>query len=200
MIQAIYRGDRGPGQVDGRGRSEVHLTSGSTCMNTSAEWPLSSEQPGRWRAREHRDSSCYCVGDISHHISQSTFNMCKDDVIMACIEAATEVMQSTLNRAVSSFKNEYQPLSLATGAAACAVERILELDGFNAPMVVDLLTKRFHNFVQLYPTRSAAAELHNCDFMDMIYRGWKIMDPGSCWAARKAGAKGLGICGRPGSN
>ncbi|HOT07220.1 MAG TPA: DUF2193 domain-containing protein [Methanotrichaceae archaeon] len=118
----------------------------------------------------------YCVGDISHHISQSTFNMCKDDVIMACIEAATEVMQSTLNRAVSSFKNEYQPLSLATGAAACAVERILELDGFNAPMVVDLLTKRFHNFVQLYPTRSAAAELHNCDFMDMIYRGWKIMD------------------------
>ena len=23
----------------------------------------------------------YCVGDISHHISQSTYNMCKDDVI-----------------------------------------------------------------------------------------------------------------------
>jgi len=27
----------------------------------------------------------YCVGDISHHIAQSTFNMCKDDVIMAVI-------------------------------------------------------------------------------------------------------------------
>lgn len=24
----------------------------------------------------------YCVGDIAHHISQSTFNMCKDDMTM----------------------------------------------------------------------------------------------------------------------
>lgn len=118
----------------------------------------------------------YCVGDIAHHLAQSTFNMCKDDVIMAVIEAATDVMDSTLRDAVGKFKNEYQPLSLATGASACAVEYILELDGFNAIMVVDLLTKRFHNFVQLYPTRGAAAELHNCDFMDMIYRGWNLLD------------------------
>ena len=46
----------------------------------------------------------------------------------------------------------------------------------NAIMVVDLLTKRYHNYVQLNPTRGAAAELHNCDFMDMIYRGWKYLD------------------------
>lgn len=118
----------------------------------------------------------YCVGDISHHIAQSTFNMCKDDVIMAVIEATTEVMDSTLNKAADKFKNEYQLLSLATGSSAAAVEYILELDGFNAVMVVDLLTKRFHNYVQLYPTRGAAAELHNCDFMDMIYRGWKLLD------------------------
>jgi len=118
----------------------------------------------------------YCVGDISHHIAQSTFNMCKDDVIMAVIEATTEVMDSTLNKAVDEIKNEYQLLSLATGSSAAAVEYILELDGFNAIMVVDLLTKRFHNYVQLYPTRGAAAELHNCDFMDMIYRGWKLLD------------------------
>jgi len=118
----------------------------------------------------------YCVGDVSHHIAQSTFNMCKDDVIMAVIEATTEVMDSTLRNAVDKFKNEYQPLSLATGAAACSVEYILEQDGFNAIMIVDLLTKRFHNYVQLYPTRSAAAELHNCDFMDMIYRGWVYLD------------------------
>ncbi|HNX39496.1 MAG TPA: DUF2193 domain-containing protein [Methanothrix sp.] len=118
----------------------------------------------------------YCVGDISHHIAQSTFNMCKDDVIMAVIEATTEVMDSTLNRAADKFKSEYQILSLATGSSAAAVEYILELDGFNAVMVVDLLTKRFHNYVQLYPGRGAAAELHNCDFMDMIYRGWKLLD------------------------
>ena len=118
----------------------------------------------------------YCVGDISHHIAQSTYNMCKDDVIMAVIEATTGVMAATLNKALPDFKNEYEPLSLATGASACAVEYMLELDGFNAPMIVDLLTKRFHNYVQLYPTRGAAAELHNCDFMDMIYRGWKYLD------------------------
>ena len=118
----------------------------------------------------------YCVGDIAHHISQSTFNMCKDDVIMAVIEAVTEVMGSTLNNSLDSFKNEHQPLNLATGAAASAVEYIAELDGFNAIGIVDLLTKRFHNYVQLYPTRGAAAELHNCDFMDMIYRGWKVTD------------------------
>ncbi len=118
----------------------------------------------------------YCVGDISHHIAQSTFNMCKDDVIMAVIEATTEVMDSTLNQAADKIKNEYQLLSLATGSSAAAVEYILEMDGFNAIMVTDLLTKRFHNFVQLYPTRGAAAELHNCDFMDMIYRGWKLLD------------------------
>jgi hypothetical protein len=118
----------------------------------------------------------YCVGDISHHISQSTYNMCKDDVIMSIIEATTDVMESTLKNAMKDFKSEYQILSLATGSAACAVEYILELDGFNAPTVVELLTRRFHNYVQLNPTRPAAAELHNCDFMDTIYRGWKYLD------------------------
>lgn len=123
----------------------------------------------------------YCVGDISHHIAQSTYNMCKDDVTMAIIEATTDVMESTLKTASKDIKSEYQLLSLATGSSACAVEYILELDGFNAPTVVELLTRRFHNYVQQYPTRGAAAELHNCDFMDMIYRGWGHLDE-----ARKA--------------
>lgn len=125
----------------------------------------------------------YCVGDISHHIAQSTYNMCKDDMIMAIVEAVTAVMESTLKNALPLFKNEFQPLNLATGSSACATEYILELDGFNAPMIVDLLTKRFHNYVQLYADRGAAAELHNSDFMDMIYRGWNLLD-----TARKAAA------------
>ena len=118
----------------------------------------------------------YCVGDIAHHISQSTYNMCKDDVIMAVIEAVTEVMDRTLAAAAPNMTNENQVLSVATGASASAAEYILELDGFNAIMVVDMLTKRYHNYVQLYPRRGAAVELHNCDFMDMIYRGWKMVD------------------------
>lgn len=118
----------------------------------------------------------YCVGDISHHISQSTYNMCKDDVIMGIIEATTDVIENTLNANIDKFKSPFEVLSLATGSSAAAVEYILELDGFNAPTVVDLLTKRFHNYVQMNPNRGAAAELHNCDFMDMIYRGWRTID------------------------
>ncbi|MBP2201977.1 hypothetical protein J3E07_001417 [Methanococcus voltae] len=118
----------------------------------------------------------YCVGDISHHIAQSTYNMCKDDVIMAVIEATSKVMDNTLRNNLDKFKTEFDVLSLATGSTAAAVEYILELDGFNAPTVVELLTQRFHNYVQLYPKRGAAAELHNHDFMDMVYRGWKTLD------------------------
>ncbi len=117
----------------------------------------------------------YCVGDIAHHISQSTYNMCRDDVVMAAIEAATAVMETTLRASLDRFTDVYQPLALATGSTAAAAEYLLELDGFNAPMVVDLLTRRHHNFVQLKPNRSAAAELHNCDLMDMVYRGWELI-------------------------
>ncbi len=73
----------------------------------------------------------YCVGDISHHIAQSTFNMCKDDVVMAVIEATTDVMDSTLNKAADKIKNEYQLLNLATGSSAAAVEYILERISIN---------------------------------------------------------------------
>ncbi|WP_292517117.1 DUF2193 domain-containing protein [Methanoculleus sp.] len=118
----------------------------------------------------------YSVGDISHHIAQTTFNMCKDDVVMAVIEAVTGVMEATLKNSLDAYGSYWDVLSLATGSSAAATEYILELDAFNAPMVVDLLTKRFHNYVQYYPARGAAAELHNCDFMDMIYRGWKLLD------------------------
>jgi len=118
----------------------------------------------------------YSVGDVAHHIAQSTFNMCKDDVVMAVIEAVTGVMESSLKNSLDAYKSYWDVLSVATGASAAATEYILELDALNAPMVVDLLTKRFHNYVLAYPARGAAAELHNCDFMDMIYRGWKLID------------------------
>ena len=122
----------------------------------------------------------YCVGDIGHHIGQSTYNMCKDDVTLAIVQATAEVIGSTLTSNLDNYKSEFDVLKLATGSSACATEFILELDGFNAPMVVDLFSKRFHNYVQQYPTRGAAAELHNCDFMDMIYRGFNAIS-----AARK---------------
>lgn len=119
----------------------------------------------------------YCVGDIAHHISQSMFNMCKDDVTMAIIEAESQVMENTLKAGLAAgFKNPGAVLNLATGATAVGAAYILEKDAFTATMLVDLLTKRFTNYVQLNPTRGAAAELHNVDFMDMIMRGSKLLE------------------------
>lgn len=119
----------------------------------------------------------YCVGDVAHHIAQSMFNMAKDDVIMAIMEAETDVLANTLQRGLEQgYDSAYDVLSVATGSTACGAAYILEKDGFTAPMVIDLLTKRFYNYVQLYPNRGAAAELHNVDFMDMIHRGSNILE------------------------
>ncbi|MEL7567072.1 MAG: DUF2193 domain-containing protein [Dehalobacterium sp.] len=121
----------------------------------------------------------YCVGDVAHHIAQSMFNMVKDDVTMAIIEATTEVLEKTLKMGLDQgYQSVYDVLSVATGSTATAAAYILEKDGFTASMVIDLLTKRYTNYVQLYPNRGAAAELHNVDFMDMIHRGSQIIKKG----------------------
>lgn len=119
----------------------------------------------------------YCVGDVAHHIAQSMFNMTKDDMTMAIIEGTTHVLDKTLKLGLDmGYKSVYDVLSVATGSTAAAAAYILEMDGFTAAMVIDLLTKRFTNYVQKYPNRGGAAELHNVDFLDMIYRGSKIID------------------------
>ena len=95
---------------------------------------------------------------------------------MATIEAVTCVMDKTLHATLPDANSGYQLLDVVTGASA---EYLLELDEFNAPTIVDLPTKRYHNLVTIRPTRGAAAELHNCDFMDMLYRGWEDSRQGS---------------------
>jgi len=121
----------------------------------------------------------YGVGDAGHHISQSMYNMAKDDVVMAVMESVTDVLEATLTSALKDEKlrDEYHVLTVATGSLAAATAYIAELDGFSAPMIIDLLVKRFFNLVIKSPLRGAAAELHNVDFMDMLLRGWKIITP-----------------------
>ena len=87
------------------------------------------------------------------------------------IDASTKALEE------GKLKNEYAVLSFAGGTTAAATTFILGLDGFTVPMVVDLVTKRFFNYVQKYPGRGQAAELHNVDFMDMLVRGEKIIAP-----------------------
>jgi len=120
----------------------------------------------------------YCVGDVGHHIAQSMFNMCKHDVVMAILEAVTQVLDNTLRSGLKiGYKNEYAVLRVATGSTAAATAYILEKDGFSAAMVTDLLFKRYYSLINMNPARGAAAELHNVDFLDMINRGAKLIDP-----------------------
>lgn len=133
----------------------------------------------------------YCVGDVAHHIAQSMFNMAKDDMTMAIMEATSDVMEQTLKLGLDQgYKSVYDILSVATGSTAASAAYILEKDGFTVPMVIDLLTKRYTNYVAKYPKRGGAAELHNVDFMDMLYRGSKII---AAAPPRGAGGKIKGI-------
>jgi len=121
----------------------------------------------------------YCVGDVAHHIAKSMFNMAKDDMTMAILEATSGVLEDMLKAGLEKgYESVYDVLSVATGSTAAAAAYILEKDGFTVAMVVDLLTKRYTNYVQKYPTRGGAAELHNVDFMDMLWRGSKLLSKG----------------------
>ncbi|RLC67306.1 MAG: DUF2193 domain-containing protein [Chloroflexi bacterium] len=120
----------------------------------------------------------YCVGDIGHHIAQSAYNMFKDDMVFGIYEAVMGVFENTLRRGLeqNAYKSEYDVLSVATGAPACATAYILWLDSFTVPMVIDLLTKRFYNYAAMHPDRGEADELHNVDFIDILLRGESILD------------------------
>jgi hypothetical protein len=120
----------------------------------------------------------YCVGDIGHHLGPATFNMFKDDMVFNIYTAVTQVYENTLKRGLEmdAFKGPYDVLSVATGSGACAVAYILWKDAFTVPMVIDLLNKRFHNYVVMNPKRGGADELHNADFMDILLRGEQILD------------------------
>ena len=115
------------------------------------------------------------VGDIGHHLCQSTYDMYKDDYALEMLEGVVEVVEDTMKKAMPTYENMGQILSTATGASAAAVTYLLESEGFTAEMAVDLMMKRFNNFIQKYPNRGVGIEFHNVDFMDVVHRGNKIM-------------------------
>ncbi len=124
----------------------------------------------------------YGVGDVGHHISQSMFNMAKDDVVMDVLSAVTDVMEATLTKGLKEglIKSEYDVLTAAGRSLAGAVAFILEMDGFSPEAVIQLLTMRFFNYIVQNPTRApfgVAAELHNVDFLDLIARGADVIKP-----------------------
>jgi hypothetical protein len=135
----------------------------------------------------------FCVGEIGHHMAQSAYNMFKDDMAFGIFEAMLDVFENTLRRGLDqdAYKSQWDVLSVATGAPACATAYILWLDSFTVPMVVDLLSKRFHNYAAMHPDRGEADELHNTDFIDILTRGEQILDIAPIGNGRKI--KGIEI-------
>ena len=72
----------------------------------------------------------YCVGDVGHHISQSAYNMFKSDMVFGIYDAVMQVFENTLRKGLKdgAFKSEWDVLTVATGAPACAVAYILWLE------------------------------------------------------------------------
>ncbi len=115
------------------------------------------------------------IGDIGHHLCQSTYDMYKDDYALEILEGVVEVVEDTMKKGMNTYENLNQMLSTATGASAAAVTYLLESEGFTADMAIDLMMRRFQNFIQKYPHRGVGIEFHNVDYMDVVHRGNKIL-------------------------
>ncbi|KXB05557.1 hypothetical protein AKJ49_00515 [candidate division MSBL1 archaeon SCGC-AAA382A03] len=118
--------------------------------------------------------SAYCVGTIGHHIAQSTYNMYKDDMTAAILDAVRDVMVNTLNNGLDegALDSPMTALTVARNSLAAGLAYVLSLDNFSVSQVIDLLTTRFHNMIaNVRGDRGAADELHNVDFMDTLRSG-----------------------------
>jgi len=115
------------------------------------------------------------VGDIGHHLCQSTYDMYKDDYALEMLEGVVEAVENTTRKGIETYENIGQILDAATGTSAAAITYLLESEGFTAEMAADLLMKRFSNFIQKYPYRGVGVEFHNVDFMDVVHRGSRII-------------------------
>jgi len=113
------------------------------------------------------------IGDIGHHLCQSTYDLYRDDFTFNMLEGVFEVVEDTMK--ASSYENIGQILSTATGAGAASIAYMLQSEGYAPDSVIDLLMKRFQSFVHIYPYRGVGIEFHNVDFMDVASRGDRIM-------------------------
>lgn len=126
------------------------------------------------------------AGGIEHHISQMTYNMCKDDLIMAIKESVAQVLEDTLDKAVAKgkLKDPTQvPITPITGAA---VAYVLQKDGFNANMVNHLLMWRSQNLYLKDPKRMQREDLVGI-FMNYLDLGERTLNDVPCGNGRKVG-------------
>ena len=111
----------------------------------------------------------WSAGDF-HHISQTTYNLLKGDIEMAVLEAITESLEKTLERATQGGKlGDAQKIPIWEVTAAAAA-RIMQLDGFTSSMVRDLLMRRLQNLI-LEDPRILQYECMNDEFVNFLRMG-----------------------------
>jgi hypothetical protein len=118
------------------------------------------------------------VGDLGHHVGPSYYNLCRDEMCMNILEVLTQMADSTVRRAyaMGKIKVPFDVATYATGACAAGMAEILAWDGFTADMFMDLLQKRFKNYVLTHPyDRGMVGELHVNDWLDFATRGDRII-------------------------
>ncbi|MEM3522570.1 MAG: DUF2193 family protein [Candidatus Bathyarchaeia archaeon] len=111
----------------------------------------------------------WAAGDF-HHVSQTTYNLCKSDIVMAILESLTEVLEKTINKAIKErkIKDPYKIPTWELTAAASAY--IMRLDGFTSSMISDLLMKRYYNLLLKDP-KKFIYECMNDEFINFLNQG-----------------------------
>jgi hypothetical protein len=116
----------------------------------------------------------WAAGDF-HHVSQTTYNLCKGDVEMAILESLTEAVEKTIEKAKKDgkLKSPYKIPTWEITAAGAA--HIMRLDGFTSETVNDLLTRRFYNLLAADPGRFRY-ECMNDEFLNFLSQGERLID------------------------
>jgi hypothetical protein len=123
------------------------------------------------------------AGDF-HHIGQSIYNICKDDLAMAILESVTGVLINTLKKGKGKIKRPFQiPISDITAAASMYIMR---MDGFSERNISDLMLKRFYNLA-LQRRDILLTEDLIPEFLDFLARGEKIISGMPVGKSRKIG-------------
>ena len=111
----------------------------------------------------------WAAGDF-HHVSQTTYNLCKGDIEFAILQSLTDALERTIDNAKKDgkLKNPYKIPTWEVTASASAY--IMRLDGFTSSMVADLLMRRFYNLILKDP-KIFRYECTNEEFVNFLSQG-----------------------------
>jgi hypothetical protein len=116
----------------------------------------------------------WAAGDF-HHVSQTTYNLCKGDIEMAILESLTEAYESTIKKAEKNGRLG-KPSEIPTWeVTAAGAAHIMRLDGFTSEMVNDLFMRRYFNLLLENP-KKFEYECMNDEFVSFLSQGEHLIE------------------------